>query len=518
MKKIIFSLFLMIFIINSLQSQSIRFNRMYHHSLFGNTRFNQIVPYYSNYITFGHYEYKPLTSNNEFIGLMSTKVDSLGDLIIKIPYNDTVFNYMLSGWSSDVKTKDGGFIISGSACENKSPYTYNGFLMKLDSNLTMQWRRHYNDTSATSGWTYRDYGFQCLKLTPDNGFIAVGIRYKNSGMSCGLAVKYDSLGNQQWLQTYNLNYYWSEINNVILVQDGYVFGGGGGISADNNTVDDIVIKTDMLGNEIWQKNLGGSKGDGWITLQNYTEGNILAFATKCDSAYTSTDGSYMPFLNEQFYKLSAATGDTIWSLSYGPVKYANGSFAFRTFPDGSALASGTYDYSRYPWLLHLTAGGNVDWYREYRITNPNHENYFYANPYDLQQTADSGFVICGDIANIDTIYGGGCGWILKTDKHGCYTANCDTATDIQTTTFRILSSLELYPNPATTEVTLSYFPDMEKPVLEIYNSMGSLVKEIPLPKARDRYTFSVAQLAKGYYKVILKDNGYVRGQAGLVIK
>ncbi|MEI6696910.1 MAG: T9SS type A sorting domain-containing protein [Bacteroidota bacterium] len=516
MKKIFFfAIFLMS--VNCIQSQTTRFNRMYHlypANVGVGNRFNQIVQKDNQYIAFGHYAPNLPGFPTNYMSVMAAKTDSLGDIISWVPYLDTAYNYMLSGWSSDVQTIDGGYIINGQACENISPYTYNGFLMKLDSNLNMLWRKHYHDTSISTTWTYPDYAFQSLKVTPDNGFIAVGIRYKNSGLSCCLAVKYDSLGNQQWLKTYNENNYWSNYNTVIVLPDGYVFGGGVGPTSDVNSNDDVITKVDFSGNVIWQKMVGGTKGGEWITLQNHPDNSIISLITKCDSAYTSGTGDYEGFLTLQFYKLSAATGDTTWSLSYGPKRHNNICRSFRVFSDGSILASGAYGYLTTPWLLHLTAEGEVDWYREYKVTSVN-ENYFSATPFDFQQTRDKGYVVCGQIRNTDTI-NGNCGWILKLDEHGCFQQGCDSASYVLPDV-KITSSLELYPNPATTEVTVSFFRDLEKGSLEIYNTMGVQLMEIPLPKGKNSHSFSVAKLASGLYKLVLKDKEYVRGQASLII-
>ncbi|MEI6696893.1 MAG: T9SS type A sorting domain-containing protein [Bacteroidota bacterium] len=517
MKKILLLIILLI-ITCVIQSQTIRFNRMYHvanpNSGVG-TRFNQIVLQNNKYITFGHYDFRSPGSSHEYTCTVASKHDSLGNLISWIPYIDTAFNTGLTGWSSDVKTVDGGYIVSGFSCENISPYTYYGFLMKLDSNLNMQWQRHYIDTAIGSAWMYPDYGFQALKVTPDKGYIVVGIRYKNGGNSCGLAIKYDSLGNQQWLKTYNLNYYWSAYNSVIILPDGYVFAGGICVTSDFNTNDDIITKVDSAGNVIWQKTLGGIKGGEWIGLQNHPDNSIMALMTKCDSAYTDQYGDYYNFLKLQFYKLSSATGDTTWSSSYGPTLPNNISYSFRVLPDGSALASGSYNYLEIPWLLHLNIEGTVDWYKEYNMAKPYNTNHFSATPFDIQQTLDNGFVVCGQIVNTDTI-NGNCGWILKIDEHGCLLPNCDTITGISSY-INIASSLEIFPNPASTSVTVKYFSDIEQGKLEIYNTMGIKAMQIQLPKGQNTYNFSVSQLPKGFYKVILKDKSYIRGQVPLVI-
>jgi hypothetical protein len=477
--------------------------------------FNQLILKNNQYICFGHFD-PQIPGYPQRISPIGAKFDSLGNVISWFPFIDTNYNYCISSYNSDTKTNDDGYIINGFAVENQSPYTNYGFLMKLDSNLNMQWRRYYYDTDPNSLWTYPDYPFLSLKITPDNGFIAVGNRFRNSGVSTALAIKFDSLGNQQWIKTHFENKIFSRYVSVIaLSSEEYVFFGGLDTTSNPINSDVVVIKTDSIGNIIWQKTFGGSKGDGSMMLQNHPDGSVMLFYTKSDSAVIS-QGNYDGYYTLQFHKLSPLTGDTIWSLSYGDKKHNQDTYSFKVFPDGSALASGSYgNYWDVPWLLHLNREGSVDWYKEYNIVPLSGQNYFRGAIFDLQQTSDTGFVVCGQINNTDTAYGGHC-WLMKIDKDGCWQANCDTSNNIQSNV-KIESSLEVFPNPASTEVTATYFSDIEQGILEIYNTMGTKLMEVKLPKGQNSHKFSVAHLAKGYYKVILKEKGILKGQVSLLI-
>ncbi len=496
------------------QAQPIRFNRMHHYSnpnIGNGTRFNQVILHNKMYFTFGVYTIYQQGLPASYNSTIAAKTDSMGNISNWFPYIDTAYNFGLSGWSSDIKTSDGGYIVSGRAFKRTNS-TYNGFLMKIDSNLNIQWKRFYSDTAANSTWLYRDYAFQSLKITPDNGYIAVGIRYKSGGTSCGLAVKFDSLGNEQWVRTYNLNYYMSDIHTVAIVPDGYILGGRVKYTSAFGNIDDFITKVDTSGNVVWQKIFGGIKSDGYLTLQNHPDGSIMAIYTKSDSSLIDNAGDYHGFGNWQFYKISAITGDTLWSLSYGPQQHENVCYSFRVFPDGSALAAGTYGYFNYPWLLHLNSEGILDWYKEYSLMKPNNSNFYRGVFYDLQQTEDKGFVVCGEIRNSDST-NGNCGWILKIDAQGNWQ---DTATYIQPGV-KLQSSIALYPNPVSSQLTVSYFQEMEEAILEIYNTLGVKQMEIKLPQGQNSYSFSVSHLAKGYYKAIIKEKGNIRGQQGLVI-
>ena len=81
-----------------------------------------------------------------------------------------------------------------------------------------------------------------------------------------------------------------------------------------------------------------------------------------------------------------------------------------------------------------------------------------------------------------------------------------------------ISNIVLYPNPASSRLTVGYFQEMEEAVLEIYNTLGIKQMEVKLPQGQSSYSFSISHLAKGYYKAILKEKGNIRGQQGLVVE
>ncbi len=490
--------------VKSIQSQTVKFNRMYRYSIYNGdgTMFHQVIQKNNNYLVFGEYD-----TIGHYMQPFCAKFDSTGNILFWKPFRDTLKSYLLSYFNTNIQTSDGGYIISGTV--RVPPNTYHGFLMKLDSNLNMQWRRYYYDTDPASLWNYPDYAFLSLNLTSDNGFIATGTRFKNSGKSTALAIKFDSLGNQQWIKTHLENKVFSTYHSIItLPSSEYVFGGG--VDSTSNFVnnDIIVIKTDSTGNNIWQKTFGGIMGEGQLSLQNHPDGSIMLSYAKSDSAVIST-GNYEGFFKLQFHKLSPVTGDTLWGLSYGPFRENQLSYVFRVFSDGSALASGTYGFANTDsWLLHLNREGTVDWYKEYKTSNAIIMNLFY----DLQQTSDSGYIVIGRIVNSDSA-NSTCGWLLKVDAQGSWQ---DSANYIMPNV-KLESSLEVFPNPASTEVTATYFSDIEQGILEIYNTMGTKLMEVKLPIGQNSHKFSVAHLAKGYYKVILKEKGILRGQVSLLI-
>ena len=63
-----------------------------------------------------------------------------------------------------------------------------------------------------------------------------------------------------------------------------------------------------------------------------------------------------------------------------------------------------------------------------------------------------------------------------------------------------------YPNPATTQTTITY-PSTEKAImLQIYNMLGQLVYEEKLSKGSSQTTINTVGYKQGLYKVVVGES------------
>ena len=94
--------------------------------------------------------------------------------------------------------------------------------------------------------------------------------------------KLDADGNIQWQQQYGSDD--SEVLTDLNLTDdgGYIIGGisGGNISGDKTEdargdVDYWIIKTDHLGNIVWQRTIGGNKEDYLYTADQTSDGGFI---------------------------------------------------------------------------------------------------------------------------------------------------------------------------------------------------------------------------------------------------
>ena len=92
-------------------------------------------------------------------------------------------------------------------------------------------------------------------------------------------------------------------------------------------------------------------------------------------------------------------------------------------------------------------------------------------------------------------------WMVKTDTNlyapGCY------PTGVEEYYYTQRGQLQIFPNPATTQTTITY-PIVEKALtLQIYNMLGQMVYEEKLPKGSSQTTIDTRTYKKGLYKVVV---------------
>ncbi|MFZ4401644.1 MAG: T9SS type A sorting domain-containing protein [Bacteroidales bacterium] len=504
MKKIIY---LILFFISSFNvfSQTTTFNKTY--TLYGNdpaTGFmaSSVISKGNGYIVSGNgYD----TINNNYPSLYFYKVDSIGNV-------SKIRSFTRNGWShyynisALIELKNGGYCYIGDM--DSANHNPEHLIIRFDANMDTLWTKTIpNDTVY---WE----ALRQMQETSDHGFVFIGskeITPYNLGI---LIVKTDSLGNLLWKKTIAHSNIRGGARILETPDKGFLINGFASSSAYKDG-DPYLLKTDSIGNVIWLKIFGGNEYDGAGPVVATNDGNYLY-------AYGLSNYTF-PFNDAWTARLNiikfAPNGDVIWNKLYDTIRTDLNAAKIQVLPNNDFIVMGLHterDSCNFfiSFLFKFTANGDSIWKKIYYLKDGFADNNALV---DNVLNSDGSITACGWVSSDSQVPYQQI-WLLKTDSNG-YAPGPQNVSIIDLPYLYVeYGVLKVYPNPATTEVTLSYFPDMEKPVLEIYNSMGSLIKEIPLPKSRDNYTFSVSQLAKGYYKVILKDNGYVRGQAGLVIK
>lgn len=279
------------------------------------------------------------------------------------------------------QTSDGGYVLVGSTMDK----SWDIWLLKTDAHGNKLW-------SKTLGGDFADIG-HCAQQTSDGGYIVVGATmygtswedvYQRGGDQAWL-VKTDVDGNEVWNKMF-----WGNLGGVgYSVQQtpdgGYIFVGktysyGAGRS------DIWLIKTDDNGNELWNKTFGGADTDAGYCVQKTTDGGyILVGETR----------SYGAGSSDVWLIKTDDNGNELWNRTYGGTSADIGRFVQQTSDGGYIIAgdfgsSGTIGADM--WLIKTDANGNESWSKTFGSDVSDTANC-------VRQTMDGGFVMTGSIGS-----------------------------------------------------------------------------------------------------------------------
>ncbi|QQS27740.1 MAG: T9SS type A sorting domain-containing protein [Sphingobacteriales bacterium] len=164
-------------------------------------------------------------------------------------------------------------------------------------------------------------------------------------------------------------------------------------SYGNGSYDIILVKTDLYGNQQWQKNFGGELDDLGVALQQTADGGYILLGK------TGTT-----LLHDILLIKTDQGGNEQWSKVYGSSEINEEATELMIDTDGGFLILGGNPNF---YLLKTNASGDFLWDKNYSNT--------YLAGQSLQRTTDGGLIICG--SSFDTM-GGTVMLILKTDGVG----------------------------------------------------------------------------------------------------
>ncbi|MDT8411634.1 MAG: T9SS type A sorting domain-containing protein [Vicingaceae bacterium] len=273
-----------------------------------------------------------------------------------------------------VTTADGGYVVVGSTTSNTSGNT-DVYLLKLDSQINVVW-------SWAIGGNNNDWGY-AVKETFDKGFIIASTTnsFSVNGDYNARLIKTDSLGVVQWQKSYGGND-WDLAYDVIQTADsGFAFCG----ETYNNTngeSDVYIVKTNLLGDTLWTKTIGGTLADRGNSIMETADSSIVVVGMTT----TTTDSVQMYLI-----KLNV-TGNLIWDVAFGPSGYEEGNAVIETangnYVLGGVTTSFTPNNDKDFYMIRTDSSGNAIW-----------GNYF-GQPgeeviYDLVELANGNFISTG---------------------------------------------------------------------------------------------------------------------------
>ncbi len=238
------------------------------------------------------------------------------------------------------QTPDGGYIVTGFT-EIPGNWT-DMWLFKIDSEGTVLWEQTYGE-----GF-YLDRGI-CVSITSDGGYIVVGVTESfGAGNSDIWLIKTDDLGNEVWNRTFG-GISGDEGYEVQETSDGgYIITGS---TRNNDNTDAWLIKTDSEGNEVWLRNFGGPDGDYAKSVQQTADGGYVI---------TGSTSSFGAGGQDVWVIKTDSEGIELWSHTFGGDDVDVGHSIRQTADGGYVICGKTRSFGVHNesvWLIRLAPDG-----------------------------------------------------------------------------------------------------------------------------------------------------------------
>jgi len=451
--------------------------------------------------------------NHGYTDIWVVKLNNSGNLLWQKCIGGSSYDY-----GFDIQqTTDGGYILCGYTRSSDgdvigfhggNPYdpdNNNDILVcKLSSTGVIQWIKALGGFSDDKG-----YG---IKQTLDGGFVVVGkTKSNNNGDVVGFtqgngvydydawAVKLNTTGTIQWSKCFGniKNEYFNSIEQ--LNGGGYYFCGSSAsfYGAGNHGKSDYwVVKSDLQGNFLWQKQFGGSLDDLNSTFRKTNNHGFLLTGHTFSFNGDVTQNNNINFDKCDVWSLNIdSLGNILWERSHGGTLNDYGSDIIPTSDGGYAISAYTNSFngdvsnnygSGDGWMIKLNANGSTQWEKCFGGIEGDATN-------SILQTNDGGFALAG-LSNSDDFNGNvfGChtGGMGQTDawvfKLGPYNGLEDRDT----------KKISLYPNPTSSEITITSDKFTNEPYT-LFDQMGRAVGSGELNGTNT--TISLSTLSKGVY-------------------
>ena len=244
------------------------------------------------------------------------------------------------------QTIDGGYIITGEISSSGNGSS-DVLLIKTDQQGQEEWIQ-------TFGGSDYDIG-NSIEQTYDGGYIITGsTRSYGNGSSDVLLIKTDQQGQEEWIQTFGGNYI--DIGNSIkqTSDNGYIITGYTQ-SYGNGSRDVWLIKTNSLGNEEWNQTFGGS----YIDIGNSIQQTI-------DGGYIITGSRGTDYYSDLWLIKTDYQGNEEWNQTFGGNDYDFGNSVQQTTDDGYIILGHTKSYGNGGYdifLIKTDSEGNTEPHR-----------------------------------------------------------------------------------------------------------------------------------------------------------
>jgi len=259
------------------------------------------------------------------------------------------WNKTYGGTSDDranpvVQTGDGGYALAGSTLSFGAGGR-DAYLVKTDSLGNMEWNLTYGGPSD-------DYAYSLVQSS-DGEYALAGETWSfGAGAGDFWLVKTDSAGTMQWNKTYGGTNIESAESVVQTSDGGYALAGNTWSFGAGGPTDFWLVKTDALGNMMWNKTYGAANQEVVYSLVQSEDGGYAL------AGYTVSYGDR----NYWLVKTDPA-GTMLWNKTYGGtgieeahsvVQSGDGEYAVAGWT--TSYGAGNYDF----WLVKVKPEMNLE--------------------------------------------------------------------------------------------------------------------------------------------------------------
>jgi len=311
---------------------------------------------------------------------------------------DTIWTRIIGGELNDYgysveQTNDGGFIIAG--CTNSFGAGFDDcYIIKTDESGNTIWAKTYGGSETDKAYS--------VQQTRDNGYIIAGHTCSfGSGLCDVWLLKLNANGDTTWTKTYGGSDYDFSKSVMQLSDGGYIIAGHTG-SSGAGSYDFYLIRTDSLGEVLWENTCGGNQWDMAWSVDTTADGGFIT------TGWTESFGAG----GEDIYIIKTdADGDTLWTKTIGGTNDDDGR-EIQLTSDGRFIIVGStksyYPGLRYIYLVKFDSSGDTLWTKAYGGPDGNWG-------YSVHQTTDNGYVIAGYKYSYTSLWDA---FIVRTDADG----------------------------------------------------------------------------------------------------
>ncbi len=397
------------------------------------------------------------SSNSNFIGgsdLSLTKLDAEGNFIWR-----KYFGTANDDFCSRMIVKNNILIICGQSYNNTTS-TADGILLAVDTNGIELWQHNYGSSVVSEAF----FGV-CSAI--NGGYLVCGIKSGLTQYSGDFwLVKTDSSGNLQWETTYGDQGVQETSDAIVQLSNGDIFiSGDKGIST--SAYNAWIVKTDSLGNEIWDRLMSNPNNGGCKNICFSSDNLIYVIG----EAATDSSADF----DIQVSKIDTS-GNLRWVRYITATNQSDAGFDMKETDDHKFMITGYYFdtmqwQKRIPMILIDTSGNELG----RKLFGTTLQNI----GYEIIQSVNGGFLIGGtDFMN------GQCILIYNnvTDNDGI-------------DEIKNRNTIAVYPNPAFNQFNVHLL--LTGGMLEVLDISGRNIMSVPVSETD--FNIDASMLKSGIY-------------------